>query len=91
MPHIMPSTTWRVVQALRSGAVLAAPFYGGRRGHPVGFHAAFAQDLSHLDGDTGARSILQQNAGKLVRLDVNDPSVTRDIDTPGQLAAANRL
>ena len=89
MPHVMPSTTWLIIEALLGGAALAAPFYSGRRGHPVGFHKMFAEQLSSLDGDTGARAIVEQNAEKLVQVDVDDASVISDIDTQKQLAVAN--
>ncbi len=89
MPCVMPSTTWLVIRALRGGAALAAPFYRGRRGHPVGFHCSFQAPLGRLDGETGARTLLEQHAQQLLAVDVDDASVIRDIDTPLQLAAAN--
>jgi molybdenum cofactor cytidylyltransferase len=36
-----------------------------------------------LDGDSGARSLLM--SGRVVRLDVDDAGVLRDVDTPGDL------
>src|SRR3954453_6392868 len=37
MPWIAPATIRAVAQAIASGADIAAPFYRGKRGHPVGF------------------------------------------------------
>jgi molybdenum cofactor cytidylyltransferase len=90
MPQVTPATTRRIIEALHSGAALAAPFYRGRRGHPVGFAAAFSAQLGGLDGDVGARTIVQQHAEQLWRVEVKDAGVIRDIDTPAQLAIATR-
>jgi molybdenum cofactor cytidylyltransferase len=92
MPAIQVSTLQRVVQALDNGAVLVAPFHAGRRGHPVGLHARFHDELLALSGDAGARSILALHAAALTRLDVDDAGVLFDVDTPDdlELAAAQR-
>jgi len=81
MPCIMASTTSKIVDSLGAGAALAAPFYHGQRGHPVAFSHSFADALSTLDGDTGARYIVEQNAGQLISIDTEDAGVLADIDT----------
>jgi molybdenum cofactor cytidylyltransferase len=92
MPAIQVSTLQRVVQALDDGAVLVAPFHVGRRGHPVGVHSSFRDELLALSGDAGAREILARHAAALMRLDVDDAGILFDVDTPGdlELAAASR-
>lgn len=91
MPAIAPATIALVAAALQSGASLAAPFHHGRRGHPVGFAAAWRAVLLGLDGDVGARNLLCK-AGDLVKLATDDEGVLLDIDTPGDMAGlANHL
>lgn len=85
MPWIEPSTVARVADALRGGASLAAPRCAGRRGHPVGFAAAFRDALLGLRGDKGAQTILAQHVAELVLLDVDDVGVLRDVDAPQDL------
>jgi molybdenum cofactor cytidylyltransferase len=85
MPYLMASTTSELVDALRSGAVLAAPCYQGRRGHPVAFSQRFIDALCALDGDSGARHILEQNADRLTPIMTDDAGVLVDIDTPQDL------
>jgi molybdenum cofactor cytidylyltransferase len=82
MPRIMTSTTAQLVTALRSGAALAAPYYQGRRGHPVAFSNRFAGALRALSGDVGARRILERNTKQLVSIATDDAGVLVDIDTP---------
>lgn len=85
MPWIAPLTIRAVADALRAGAGLAAPEFDGRRGHPVGFAAPFAQALIELRGDAGARDLLRTHAGDQVLIPVDDPGVLMDIDTPADL------
>ncbi|HZZ11651.1 MAG TPA: nucleotidyltransferase family protein [Paraburkholderia sp.] len=83
MPRIAIPTIESLARTLDDGASLVAPFYQGQRGHPVGFGIAHRDALMTLDGDTGARSLLMSQP--LVRLDVDDPGILRDVDTPDDL------
>jgi molybdenum cofactor cytidylyltransferase len=85
MPYIQPATHRRIVLALQQGAALAAPAYRGERGHPVGLGARFRDELLNLSGDAGARAILKTHAGEIELIEVDDPGVLKDIDTPGDL------
>lgn len=87
MPGVRADTLRRVVHAVDSDArAIAAPVYRGQRGHPVGFGWAHAPALMSLRGDRGARDILAAQAGQLVLLEVDDPGIVADIDTPADLA-----
>ncbi|GAB7539203.1 hypothetical protein BGC_54270 [Burkholderia sp. 3C] len=71
---------------LASGrATIAAPWFDGQRGHPVGFAAVHRDALAALDGDAGARALLV--AHEVARVEVDDPGVLRDVDTRDDLAA----
>jgi molybdenum cofactor cytidylyltransferase len=85
MPWIDPATTAAIAQALRRGASIVAPRYRGERGHPVGFAAIHRGALMQLGGDEGARSILSRHRADLQLVDVDDPGVLRDVDTPADL------
>ncbi|MBB5417741.1 molybdenum cofactor cytidylyltransferase [Paraburkholderia atlantica] len=83
MPRIAIPTIEAVARALDNGAPLVAPFYDGQRGHPVGFGSEHRDALLALDGDTGAKALLK--SGALTRIDVDDPGILRDVDTPDDL------
>ncbi|MFM0738132.1 nucleotidyltransferase family protein [Paraburkholderia xenovorans] len=83
MPRIDIASIEAVARALDGGASLVAPFYRGQRGHPVGFGIAHRDALLTLDGDAGARSLLMSQ--NVTRLDVDDPGILRDVDTPDDL------
>lgn len=86
MPSIRISTIAGLRTQLHEGSELVAPFHAGRRGHPVGFAAGFGAALQALGGDAGARDLLVRHASSLTRLDVDDPGILVDVDTPGDLA-----
>jgi len=90
MPFVRPSSIAAVRDALAAGALLAAPFWRARRGHPVGIAGRFHAELLGLRGDEGAKALL--GAGhRLVKIPVGDPGVLRDIDTPADLAPPLRI
>ena len=72
--------------ALRDGAPMAAAAIGGRRGHPVGFAATYADALMALDGDRGARDVVAAAGSALCEVEVDDDGTVRDIDVPADLA-----
>jgi molybdenum cofactor cytidylyltransferase len=86
MPFIRASTIAAVRDALAAGALLAAPYFRARRGHPVGIAGKLRAELEGLKGDEGARKLLEGKSDKLIKIPVGDPGVIRDIDTPGDLA-----
>ena len=88
MPYIRRETIGKIAASLVAGALLVAPAYRGKRGHPVGLSARFRAQLEALRGDEGARSVLSLNEGSVTLIDVDDPGVCLDIDTPDDLRRA---
>lgn len=85
MPRVKPGTIAAVTLALEKGALIAAPFHHGKRGHPVGFSAALRDELVALDGDVGARSVLERHAKEIEHVEVDDAGIFLDVDTPEDL------
>ena len=86
MPSIDPATIARVASAVGHGAVVAAPFHRGQRGHPVGFGAVCYEALAALTGDEGAKSVILANRDRIARVDVDDAGTLLDIDRPSDIA-----
>jgi molybdenum cofactor cytidylyltransferase len=84
MPRIAVESIAAVARAVDEGATLVAPFYEGQRGHPVGFGLEHREALLALDGDAGARALFATYP--LTRIDVSDPGILRDVDTPADLS-----
>ena len=55
--------------------VACAPYYKGRRGHPVLFPRSMFSDLLQLSGDAGARMLLEQLESTISKIDVNDEGI----------------
>jgi molybdenum cofactor cytidylyltransferase len=85
MPRISPDTMRRIVAALEEGAVLAAPAYKGERGHPVGFSAALRDELLALDGDQGARTVVERHREAVKLVECTDGGIFFDVDRKSDL------
>jgi molybdenum cofactor cytidylyltransferase len=73
--------------ASRHGPVIVQPTFDGVPGHPVGFSADLFPALRALQGDEGARRVLRSHTGAVLHVEVDDPGVLKDLDTPNQIAA----
>jgi molybdenum cofactor cytidylyltransferase len=80
MPRIRPDTIRQVIDAVKAGALIAAPAYLGERGHPVGFSAALRSELISLSGDAGAREVIKRHHAEIQLIAADDPGVIFDID-----------
>lgn len=90
MPFVEAASIGAVADALAAGAELAAPVFAGRRGHPVGFARRFGDALCALDGERGARDLIERERRRLVLIQVADAGVLCDVDTPAALAPGAR-
>ncbi|MBC3873301.1 nucleotidyltransferase family protein [Undibacterium flavidum] len=83
MPFIRVETIQAIASSLAEGAQIVVPTFAGQRGNPVGFAKKYSQELSQLEGDRGARQLLQSLP--VTELIVDDPGILRDIDLPEDL------
>jgi len=83
-PLVKPSTIDRLIQAYLSqsgGARIFIPVYRGRRGNPVLIHRSLFPLLLGLEGDRGARNLIDENPELVSEVEVEDPGVLIDVDT----------
>jgi molybdenum cofactor cytidylyltransferase len=85
MPLVRPETLRAVARELDDHPIAYAQ-HGGRRGHPVGFAAELFSELVALDGDEGARRLVVRYPA--IGVEVDDPGIFVDIDTPDDLDSA---
>lgn len=94
MPWIEPRLADALIDALlaREGALAAVPSREGRRGNPVLLGRGLFEAAMRLTGDEGARRLIGAlGEGELVEVEAPDMGVTFDVDTPDDLAAAQRF
>jgi len=85
MPMLPSVAIAAVHEALIAGAALAAPSSKGRRGHPVGFATHYGKELLALQGDNGARHLLERDANQLALIEIGHDGIFTDIDRPDDL------
>jgi len=94
MPWIEPRLSDALIDAFlaREGALAAVPSREGRRGNPVLLGRGLFEAAMRLTGDEGARRLIGAlREGELVEVEAPDMGVTFDVDTPDDLAAAQRF
>lgn len=81
VPWIAPQTVRLLLaRAAVSGAPILRAVHRGRHGHPVIFKRCLFDALRQADPSAGAKAIVRANAVEDV--EVPDPAVVEDVDTP---------
>jgi len=70
---------------------ICVPFGRGVRGQPVIFGRRFYEELMALKGDVGGRGILEAHPEEVLEVQVPDPEVLMDVDTPEDLKRVQEL
>jgi molybdenum cofactor cytidylyltransferase len=78
------SSTIRALIGTASAAhpPIVRPAYHGRHGHPVMFSRTVFDELRRADPSVGAKAVVHAHAGDVINLEVDDPGVLADVDTP---------
>jgi molybdenum cofactor cytidylyltransferase len=84
MPAVRPGT-YRALAKAGTDNEITRPVYQGRAGNPVAFGARWFAQLARCRGDRGARSVLTANPEQVQDLEVDDPGIHLDIDSPEDL------
>jgi len=69
---------------------IVAPIRDGRLGNPVIWSARYIPAMMKLEGDRGARPLLDEFAASVWEVPMGDDAIFMDVDTPAALAEANR-
>lgn len=70
-----------------AGALIVVPISGGRRGNPVLWSRRFFPELMTLEGDVGARHLIERRGEAVAEVAVEGDGAFLDIDTPEALGA----
>jgi len=63
--------------------LIVQPVYRQRRGHPVIFSSYYQKELLAHTAPEGCREIIRMNKKEVRHLDMENPNILKDIDTPG--------
>ena len=89
MPLVRPLTIMALAAALQPETPAVVPVHAGQRGHPPLLSARAVGQVLAWEGGGGLRAALSGLPG-LATLEVDDPGVLLDLDTPEDLALALR-
>jgi len=82
-PFVSAKTIDRLVDAYKaSGARVVVPVYRGARGNPVLFDRRMFGEITGIQGDVGAKSVVAGSGENVLEVAVEDDGVLVDIDTP---------
>lgn len=85
-PADLPCIARQTIKRLASiDAPLAIPTFQQRKGHPVRVSREIAGELETLPLDARASDVIHRHRAHLVEVD--DPGILRDVDTPGDYEA----
>jgi molybdenum cofactor cytidylyltransferase len=90
--HVAAATFTQLLAAFRARApaiALLVPSRGGRRGHPLFADAAARREFAALRDDEPGHVVVRRDARRVQHVEVDDPAVTGDFDTPEELAHAH--
>jgi molybdenum cofactor cytidylyltransferase len=80
-PLVRPQTIDLLIETyLASDQAFCVPTYRGRRGHPVIIGREFDCDVVKLEGDRGAREILDKRPDLVLEVEVESDEVLVDLD-----------
>ncbi len=82
-PLVTAATVRTIVDAFRSrDAPMVVPLHRGARGHPPVFARALFAELADPSLCGGARTVVHRHLDRAYLLEVDDPAVLLDLDTP---------
>lgn len=90
LPLVREHTLRQVIAGL-STADAVVPVCHGRRGHPVAFGHRYRRQLLALTGNSGGRHLLQADSAGVTWMNIHDPGIYLDVDTPADVGRLRRL
>jgi CTP:molybdopterin cytidylyltransferase MocA len=82
-PMVTADTVATLIAAFSStSAAIVRARHRGWNGHPVIFSRAMFDELRRADPEAGAKAVVRAHQGGIINVDVDDPGVVGDVDTP---------
>lgn len=85
MPKVPHAVLGPLVAAVQAGAPAAVPVFEGQVGNPAALSAALFPQVLALQGDRGARALIEGLGEALARVPAPDAGVLYDVDRPEDL------
>ena len=83
LPCVGPRTIDQIISGFDPAfSDIVVPCFKGKRGNPVIISQALFPELETISADTGARTLFSKYQNRLLKIEVDDPGILMDIDTP---------
>ena len=87
-PAVAPATIDALLAPIqRPAPLLRVPRYRSQRGHPIWFSRDLAPEFLALPPDGAARDVVRRHRNRTEFLDLDDPGIVADIDSPDDYRA----
>ncbi len=92
MPNVDAGAIAHLIEAYdpADGHAIVVPTHTGKRGNPVLWDRRFFEAMAAVSGDTGARHLIGENEDLVIEVELPEPGVLEDFDTPESLAHLRR-
>ena len=80
MPLVNQDTYNQLIKS-RNNKEIIAPTYRGQQGNPVLFSKSTKEKIMTIQGDVGAKKILEINKNKILNVEVGNQSIKKDYNT----------
>ena len=68
---------------------IIVPTYNNIQGNPVLFSKLIKPDIMSIDGDAGAKKILEKNENKIMKIKIDDACITKDFNTKNDFSSSS--
>jgi len=80
MPMINKDIYNQLIKKLKNKDIVV-PIYKNQQGNPVLFSISMKNEIMNIEGDNGAKKILEKNRNKIFNLKINDEGVLKNFNT----------
>ena len=80
MPMVNRNVYNKLIAEIKNKNIIA-PTFKGSRGNPILFSKLMKKEIMKIEGDIGAKKILELNKNNILYLEINDESIKRDFNT----------
>lgn len=86
MPRVSAVHVDRLIDAFDAKQpAIVVPQRNGKRGNPILWPREFFAPMQAIDGDRGARGLLEENPQRIRSVEMDDDAIHADVDTPEDL------
>jgi molybdenum cofactor cytidylyltransferase len=85
MPYVRSETVRALIAKYQEQPAIVSPRYRGKRGHPVVLPLTLRDEIAATAPTANLHEVIKHHQDQRVDLEVEDPGVNRDVDTPADL------